>query len=129
MTAAESNPVRFRFAPSHRVRRRADFDAIFKAGRRFTIGPLTVHGRPNGLPHCRLGLAVSRRFGNAVQRNAFKRRMREAFRLLQHELPRGYDLVATARPHAIEKMDVYQRMLLEAATRIDHQCQRPERTS
>ncbi len=52
---------------------------------------------PNELPHPRLGLAVGRRHGGAVQRNRIKRRLREAFRSQQHELPIGFDLVCSPR--------------------------------
>lgn len=58
----------------------AEFEAVFEArqsaGNRFVV----LHWRPNGLGHPRLGLVVSRRFGNAVARNRFKRRVRELFR-------------------------------------------------
>ena len=40
--------------------------------------------RKNHLSHARLGLAVSRKYGNAVKRNALKRRLRERFR--QHSI-------------------------------------------
>jgi len=45
----------------------------------------------------RLGLSVSRRVGNAVVRNAWKRRLREAFRLVQPRLPEGHDFVVVVR--------------------------------
>lgn len=118
----------FRFPRALRLRHKQDFDLVFSEGRRCSVGPLTVHARANGQDHCRLGLAVSRRFGNAVRRNAFKRRLREAFRLCHSELPSGYDLVATARQHDIAGTRKYQQWLQEAASRIDQQCRRIPRT-
>jgi ribonuclease P protein component len=53
-----------------------------------------IYARPNGLPHARLGMIVSRRVArHAVARNLYKRLMREMFRLRQHELA-SLDLVA-----------------------------------
>ena len=46
----------------------------------------------------RLGLSVSRKVGGAVRRNRVKRLLREAFRLNQHRMSTGYDLVAYPRP-------------------------------
>ena len=50
----------------------------------------------------KLGLAVSRRVGNAVARNRVKRRVREWFRHTRHELPRATDWVVIARAGAAE---------------------------
>lgn len=79
-------------------------------------GPLTIHSLPNDLKHPRLGLAVSGRVGNAVRRNTIKRRLREAFRLLQHEWPAaeaGYDLVISVRRHEPLSLPEYQDALCQ----------------
>lgn len=57
-----------------------EFEAVFET--RLSAGNkiLVLHWRENGLGHPRLGLVVSRKFGNAVARNRFKRRLRELFR-------------------------------------------------
>jgi ribonuclease P protein component len=43
--------------------------------------------RQTTYPGTKLGLTVSRRYGKANKRNRFKRLVREAFRISQHELP------------------------------------------
>lgn len=48
----------------------------------------------NDLGHSRLGLSVGKRiWKSAVRRNRVRRIFREAFRLGQHELPSGLDIV------------------------------------
>ena len=102
--------------PRHmRLTSARDFEAVYATRMRAVVGPLVIHGRPNDLDHCRLGLAVSRRAGNAVVRSRMKRLIREAFRLAQRDLPCGYDLVVSARGNAPLKLADYQEALTEAA--------------
>ncbi|MFQ5519333.1 MAG: ribonuclease P protein component [Mariprofundus sp.] len=61
------------------MRSKLDFASIRK-GKRIRVGNLRITYRPNQLGFSRLGFAVSRKYGNAVQRNYFKRQLRERFR-------------------------------------------------
>jgi len=112
-------PPSYRFGRQRRLSGSRSFSLVHKEGVHKPRGPLVVAGRPNGLPHCRLGLSVSRRVGNAVRRNAIKRRLREAFRLLGPTMPAGYDLVVIARPHSPVKTQQYQEWIRSAWLAID----------
>lgn len=86
---------------------------------RKSAGPLTVFAMPNGRAFYRLGLAVGKRVGIATERTREKRMIREAFRLLQHELPRAedctcYDLVISSRAHGPMELAGYLAALAEA---------------
>ncbi|MDH5822604.1 ribonuclease P protein component [Luteimonas sp. RD2P54] len=88
-----------RFPRQARVRARADFDRVFKQGRRTAAPLLALHWLDDGAPP-RLGLAVSRKVdATAVGRNRIKRALREQFRALRPRLrPGAY--VVVARPAA-----------------------------
>jgi len=125
-----------KFPSTHRLHGRRAFSAVFDAKVRKNAGPLLLFTKPNGLPHFRLGLSVSRRVGNAVTRSRHKRLLREAFRLTQTTWPRlhttdqhanrdanqnadqvadqhagGFDLVIVVRPHELLTLADYQRQL------------------
>lgn len=107
----------FGFPPELRIRKRAEFDRVFAARISVADENLIIHAACNELGHTRLGLAVSRRVGGAVQRNRWKRRLREAFRLAQAKLPPGIDLVAIPRRQAPPTMPVIQQSLLQLVRR------------
>lgn len=53
--------------------------------------------RPNSFDFPRLGTTVSRKVGNAVVRNRWKRRLREIFRRNRDAIPSGFDYVVIVR--------------------------------
>jgi len=111
-----------RFGRHLRIAHARDFRAAFHARLRRSAGPITLFARPNGLDHPRLGLSIGRRVGNAVRRHRLKRHLREAFRLERQDLPVGFDLVVTARPHQPLPLARYRAILssLAAKAAADH---------
>jgi ribonuclease P protein component len=90
----------FRFLPRYRLRSPADFERVYARRAFASDDTLVAHACENGLAHPRLGLSVSRKVGNAVRRNRWKRVLREAFRLSRERLPAGIDLVLRPKPGA-----------------------------
>ena len=105
----DSQPLTFR--RRHRIGHARDFQRIFAA--RCSAGDerLVVYVAANGQDHSRLGLSVNKRVGNAVARNRIKRLIREAFRLDQHDLPAGYDVVCVAKQTKDPTLEGYRDSL------------------
>jgi ribonuclease P protein component len=90
----------YRFRPCHRLRSAADFERVYRMGRRAGDGLFAVNALANELGFARLGMSVSTRsVGNAVRRNRVRRMIRELFRERHARLP-AVDLVVTSRPGA-----------------------------
>ena len=78
--------------------------------------------RDNGMGHPRLGLAVSRKVGNAVVRNKMKRRLREIFRRHRDAFPYSADVVVV--PFAGSADLTFEQLRKTVLEAIDRGCGR-----
>ncbi len=94
-----------------RLSRSGDFDRVYREGRSHSNRYFVLYAfprddadaEPEGSEEqdaLRLGLSVSRKVGGAVERNAVKRAIREAFWALSEGLPQQFDFVIVARADA-----------------------------
>lgn len=93
----------FAFGKQRRIRRRPDFLRVQAIGERASTAHfvmLVAAGEPSAC--ARVGIVVTKKVGNAVQRNRIKRVCRECFRLWPDLVPDGIDLVVIARSGAYE---------------------------
>ena len=80
------------------LRKRREFKNVYdhkrSAGNRF----LVVYIRPNGSSANLLGISANRKVGKAVVRNRIKRCIKEQYRMHEHHINKGYDIVVNVRP-------------------------------
>ncbi len=89
------------FPKSKRLLGQAEFKRVYDHGVHCHDRTLVLNVCTNDLGHHRLGLSFSKQVGNAVVRNRWKRRIREAFRCSQQHYQRGFDIVVRSRKGAI----------------------------
>ena len=101
---------RLGFHPAHRLRTRREFAACYEAGR--------------------LGLAISKKVGNAVVRNRVKRVLRECFRLGAPNAVAALDIVVIAKKSldpALLTLDTACRDIWPLFARMARDLDRPAR--
>jgi len=79
------------------LRRKADFDALYKKGRSAGDRYVVIFCRENGLSGNRTAFLASKKVGNSVARNRARRLMKESYRLSRGSIGDGYDLIFIAR--------------------------------
>jgi len=92
-----SDAPRLDFPRASRLVRRAEYNAVYRDGRRRAGREFTVFLRPNGLAHSRFGWSIKKALGSAVRRNRIRRRLREIVRLNRQEIAPGWDIVIHPR--------------------------------
>lgn len=106
------------------LRRPQDFETVYGAGVRSGDDHLLVYVHGNDLNVIRVGVSVSRKHGSAVHRNVKRRRLKEAFRLLQHELPSGIDVILIPRQRDDSGLVDYQASMKNLVCRLARRLQR-----
>ncbi len=79
-----------------------DFRKTYDKGKSFANKYLVIFFIKNGLESNRIGVAVTKKLGRSVVRNKVRRRIREAYRLNNHKVRQGYDIVFLSRVGAKE---------------------------
>lgn len=99
-----------------RLRRREDFTAAVRQGRRASASGLVVHvlSRPSAAP-ARAGFIVGRNVGPAVDRNRIRRQLRHLLSPRLGSLAPGTDVVVRVTPAALS---VGRRGLATALDRV-----------
>ena len=85
---------------AERIRRRPDFERVYKAGAKAHGRFMTVFVLPNGCVAPRIGVAATRKVGSSVDRNRAKRLVREVFR--RHKTAAGLDIVVVPRREMLD---------------------------
>lgn len=79
------------------LRKKSDFDSIYKNGKSIGDRYIVLFFRKNGMSINRTGFLASKKVGNSVKRNRARRLMRESYRKISESLPTGYDYILVAR--------------------------------
>jgi len=90
--------IHYLFRPSQRMHTPSEYEAAFAKKHSAGDAVLLVFVSLRAEGPTRLGTSVGKKLGNSVVRHAWKRSIREAFRLLQHELPQSVDVIVVPRP-------------------------------
>ena len=96
----------------------AEFQRVYDRRRSASDAGIILYARENALPHSRIGLSVSRKYGGAVQRNRIKRLYREAFRLEKERLPVGLDFILIPRTQQEPAIDELRKSLVKLAKQV-----------
>ncbi len=80
------------FTKKHRLRSKEDFKGVSLGGKRYDTPSFIIFCRKGKSEVPRLGITVSKKCGKAVDRNYFKRRMREMFRSHLEDFPQDIEI-------------------------------------
>jgi ribonuclease P protein component len=92
---------------ANRLSRSRDFDAVHRRGCSVSSRFLVLYWLPQDEPaEPRIGFAVPRAAGGAVERSRIKRRLREVWNERLERVPGGNDYVLIVRPGLVEAAEV-----------------------
>lgn len=99
-----------------------EFQAVFTSGKWFGAECLVIYIKENHKSINRIGIAVGKKIAKSVMRNRIRRVIREAYRLQENTLKKGYDIVIVWK-NGIDlekvKYDIVSKDLTKALQKAD----------
>lgn len=80
-----------------RIKKNSEFRLVYKHGTFLVDSFCVVYKMPVGKQITKVGFVTGKKVGNAVQRNRARRLMKEVYRIHQHEIREGYNIVIVGR--------------------------------
>ena len=117
--------TRYTFIKAQHLRSKSDFERVYALKNKAADGVLLVFAARNDGPVTRIGLSVSKKHGGAIVRNRLKRLLREAFRLMQHQIPASLDLIVIPLAKDKASLVAYQESLVKATRRLMRRLDQP----
>jgi ribonuclease P protein component len=108
----------FGFPKTKRLLSAREFARVYERRQRAADQNLLIFADKNDREITRVGLSVSKKHGNAVARSRLKRLLREAFRLSQHDLPAGLDLILIPQQGAAATLDDLRTSLVRLVRKL-----------
>ncbi len=95
-------PGEYSFPRELRLRKKKEFEEVFKKGKRISGEGMVCYWLSNEQMGHKLGIVVSRKVGRSVKRNRIKRYIREYYRLNRPRFCEKGALVVVTRPGLAE---------------------------
>ena len=117
--------TQYTFTKAQHLRTKSDFERVYAFKNKAADGVLLVFAARNEGPVTRIGLSVSKKHGGAIVRNRLKRLLREAFRLMQHQIPANLDLIVIPLAKDKASLIAYQESIVKATRRLMRRLDQP----
>ncbi|MFQ6082739.1 MAG: ribonuclease P protein component [Candidatus Aminicenantia bacterium] len=111
-----------KFTARERIKRKKDFNNLYKKGKRINSRYFTLIFIPNKLDYSRVAIGVSKSIGKSVKRNKIKRWFRELFRRNKDLFTVPLDVLFLAKKEILE-ID-WKELLGEYKKAITTACQK-----
>ena len=99
------------------LRKKSDFDNLYKNGKSVGDRYVVVFYIKNGLDYNRTAFLASKKVGNSVIRNRARRLMKESYKYILKDITIGYDILFIARKTIVNMKLADVKKSIEAALR------------
>ena len=98
---------------AYRVKKEQEFQKVFQTGQSYANRKFVVYVLPKEQEHFRVGISVGKKVGNAVARNAVKRKIRASIFEMREQIDPHVDFIVIARPSVstLSSQEVYSNLL------------------